>query len=209
MTSTYYTQPLPHTETGDASGIGLDYSRPETYLPDEGLVAAVKVALMLGKPLLLTGEAGSGKTQLAYHLAWDLHRNQGKAADQVPVKVLSHPLRFNTKSDSSARDLFYNYDAIGHFRAAQAEQDSDPKPHIQLNALGLAVCYSHPPQQLKNMGISDLLPEKGLNHKEPVRAVVLIDEIDKAPRDFPNDILNELENLCFSSLPRSCVGVYT
>jgi MoxR-like ATPase len=42
---------------------------PAGYLPDPGLVDAVNVALLLGQPLLLTGEPGTGKTQLAYSLA--------------------------------------------------------------------------------------------------------------------------------------------
>jgi MoxR-like ATPase len=192
MTSLYYTDPLPQAETGDISGItGSDHARPEPYLPDKGLIAAVKVSLMLGRPLLLTGEPGSGKTRLAYHLAWDLG--------------LKKPLRFDTKSDSRARDLFYIYDAIAHFHAAQILKITDPMPHIQLNALGLAVLRTHSVVELQKMGLDPLLgknnakDEKGGNvHNEAQRSLVLIDEIDKAPRDFPNDILNEVENLCFT-----------
>ncbi|MCP4697270.1 MAG: MoxR family ATPase [Gammaproteobacteria bacterium] len=188
MTSLYHTDPLPQAETGDMPGItGLDHCRPETYLPDAGLVAAVKIALMLGRPLLLTGEPGSGKTRLAYHLAWDLG--------------LDKPLRFDTKSDSNARDLFYSYDAIGHFHAAQVRQDTDPMPYIRLNALGLATLRSHSAAELDAMDLLPLLGKKQIQkeeHKESRRSVVLIDEIDKAPRDFPNDILNEMENLCFN-----------
>ena len=47
-------------------------TRPEAYLPDDGLVKAVNVALLLGQPLLLTGDPGTGKTQLAHSLAYQL-----------------------------------------------------------------------------------------------------------------------------------------
>ena len=58
-------------------------------MPDEGLVDAVNVALMLRQPLLLTGEPGTGKTQLAFSVAWELG--------------LDIPLVFETKSTSVAR----------------------------------------------------------------------------------------------------------
>ncbi len=176
-------------------------SAPDTYMPDAGLKAAVNVALMLGRPLLLTGEPGCGKTQLAYHLAWEM-------------KELDEPLRFDTKSTSTARDLFYSYDAVAHFHAAQikipwealsaAEQNKhrteklSPLAYIKANALGLAILRGKTQEEL-----GDLLPLLGLTEAQlkeyqPCRSVVLVDEIDKAPRDFPNDILNEIEELCFT-----------
>jgi MoxR-like ATPase len=68
---------------------------PAGYLPDPGLVDAINVALLLGQPLLVTGEPGVGKTQLAHSLAWELG--------------FGPPLVFETKSTSAARDLFYGY----------------------------------------------------------------------------------------------------
>ena len=67
-------------------------TRPKAYLPDDGLVKAVNVAFLLGQPLLLTGEQGTGKTQLAYSLAYQLG--------------LGKLLKFETKSTSTAKDLF-------------------------------------------------------------------------------------------------------
>ena len=152
---------------------------PETYLPDEGLVDAVNVALLLGQPLLLTGEPGTGKTQLAYHLAHQLG--------------LGEPLKFETKSTSTARDLFYIYDVLGRFHAAQLGETSSKNSldYLTYNALGQAIILTNSPEQVKNYLTDALI------YTEPRRSVVLIDEIDKAPRDFPNDILNEIENLYF------------
>ena len=55
---------------GESDQLGPD--RPSGYRPDPGLVDAVNVALVLNKPLLLTGEPGTGKTQLAFSVAWQL-----------------------------------------------------------------------------------------------------------------------------------------
>lgn len=153
-------------------------TRPEAYLPDEGLVKAVNVALLLGQPLLLTGEPGTGKTQLAYSLAYQLG--------------LEEPLKFETKSTSTARDLFYIYDSLGRFHAAQlGEKDKPSVDYLTYNALGKAIILTNPVETVK-----DYLPSD-FSYTEPRRSLVLIDEIDKAPHDFPNDILNEIENLYF------------
>ena len=64
---------------------------PELYRPSEGLVQAVNVALNLNQPLLLTGEPGTGKTQLAHHLAWYLQ--------------LGKPLVFDAQTTSTAKDF--------------------------------------------------------------------------------------------------------
>src|ERR687896_489087 len=76
---------------------------PAGYKPDRGLIDAVNVALLLGQPLLLTGEPGTGKTQLANSVSREL----GYGA----------PLLFETKSSSAARDLFYTYDTVARFQA--------------------------------------------------------------------------------------------
>jgi MoxR-like ATPase len=151
---------------------------PAGYLTDEPLVDAVNVALLLGRPLLLTGEPGTGKTQLAHRLAWEL--GFGK------------PIEFNTKSTSTARDLFYTFDAMQRFHAAQTGEGSKENlDYITYNALGLAILES-----CTRDAIAHVLPPKFV-HAGPRRSVVLIDEVDKAPRDFPNDLLHEVENMSF------------
>ena len=154
--------------------------KPSTYIAHPDIVAAVNVALTLGQPLLLTGEPGTGKTQLAYHVAWELG--------------LDTPLKFETKSTTESRDLFYTFDTIGRFRAARAEENVDPRPFIKLNALGRAIMFASDPSTVADM----LPPVKDGPAHQAMRSVVLIDEIDKAPRDVPNDILNEIETMSFS-----------
>lgn len=152
---------------------------PTQYLPDEGLVDAINVALLLGQPLLVTGEAGTGKTQLAYHLAHYLG--------------LPEPLKFETKSNSTAKDLFYFYDHLRHFQAAQTQKGSlNSRDYLTYNALGTAILRANPYANIQHLVNADFV-----KHDQPTRSVVLIDEIDKAQRDFPNDILNEIEGMYF------------
>lgn len=150
---------------------------PASYIPTDGLVDAVNVALVLGQPLLLTGEPGCGKTQLASNLAWSLDLN--------PL------LKFETKSDSTAESLFYRYDSLRHFEASSRGEGGDPVRYVTWNALGAAILATLPPEQRARLLGGDT------EQRESRRSVVLIDEIDKAPRDFPNDVLNELEHLYF------------
>ncbi|MFN9112475.1 MAG: AAA family ATPase [Bacteroidota bacterium] len=161
--------------------------KADQYILDTPLRKAVETALRFNQPLLLTGEPGTGKTQLAYKVARLLH-------EQTKGEYLEEPLRFNTKTTSQARDLFYLYDAISHFQQANLrnliDNSSSVRPisdFIELQALGRAITLANPKPDYT---------EK-FKYKTPEKAhssVVLIDEVDKAPRDFTNDILNEIEN---------------
>lgn len=137
---------------------------PALYRPSKSLVDAVNVSLTLGQPLLLTGEPGTGKTQLAYHIA---HFFQ-----------LGDPLVFNTQTTSTATDLFYQYDALSHFQFSQNNPDV-------LDGQGIEDRFIH------YQGLGEAIRSK-------TRKVVLIDEIDKAPRDLPNDVLAAIERLEFT-----------
>jgi MoxR-like ATPase len=152
---------------------------PAGYLPDPGLRDAVNVALMLGQPLLVTGETGTGKTQLAYNVAKELG--------------LKAPLKFEVRSTTTATDLFYVFDTLRQFRDARAQSDLDVKKYIEFNALGLAILLANPWDK-----VADVWPKNSDRPFDgPRRSVVLIDEIDKAPRDVPNDILNDIELMHF------------
>ncbi|GAK59823.1 ATPase-like protein [Candidatus Vecturithrix granuli] len=103
-------------------------------------------------------------------------------------------MSFYTKTTATATDLFYQYDALRRFQDAHLSdtQAVDIEQYITYQALGQAILLSQPAGQ-----VDDMLPEN-LHGKGPTRAVVLIDEIDKAPRDLPNDVLNEVEKMEFT-----------
>jgi len=88
--------------------VGRDGNR---YFADDGLIAAANAALALGRPLLLTGEPGCGKTDFAFAAA------SGLCAD--PRDPAYKPLQFYVRSDTTARDLLYRYDTVRRFADAQ------------------------------------------------------------------------------------------
>lgn len=137
------------------------------YLPDSELIKAVNVAIFLERPLLLKGDPGCGKTQLARAVKYEL---------ELPLE------EWYVKSTSRARDGLYTYDAVGRLRDAQlANQNVDPE----------AVTRVKDPKQYVRMG------PIGRAFENPQRTIVLIDEIDKADIDFPNDLLLELDEKRF------------
>lgn len=181
-------------------------TRAEGYvMEDNDLRAAANAALTLAKPLLLTGEAGVGKSQFANWLAYQLG--------------FESYLKFVVKSTTEARDLFYHYDALARFHSAQIAKatgggpgqrrtsgadasDIDSLRYITYNALGKAILFSMGRDEAIRQGfVSTLMADSGDESQIPAtpkRSVVLVDEIDKAPRDVPNDILDEIDNLSFT-----------
>jgi len=140
------------------------------FVPGEKLETAINTAIAVGEPLLITGEPGTGKTQAAYYTAYKLG-----------VEPVIH---FQVKSDSTAHNLLYHFDTVRYFHDAHlqnlGQQSSDTldkanyvEPRALWNAFQTAVEQEAPP-------------------------VLLIDEIDKAPRDFPNDLLHELDKMEFT-----------
>jgi len=129
------------------------------YIVSPALRDVVNVAIALGRPLLVRGEPGTGKTLLAHNIALAL----GK-----PLIV------WNIKSTTKARDGLYVYDTVQRLNDARfGDGDvSDIRRYIKLGKLGQAF-------------VSDQ------------QVVLLIDEIDKADLEFPNDLLNELEEMSF------------
>lgn len=153
---------------------------PADYITSKPLKYAVNMAIALGQPLLVTGEPGTGKTQLAAAVAHEL---------DLPL------LTYFTKTHSTAEDLFYRHDALGRFQDSHApNRDIDPKQYITYQALGKAILLSMPPNEADPY-LDYETRETARNR--PTRSVVLIDEIDKAPRDLPNDMLNEIEKMVF------------
>lgn len=131
------------------------------YAAHPDLLVAAHVALTLGRPLLLTGEPGCGKTDFAFALA--------RAIDPVGV-----PIEAYVRSDARAADLLYEYDALHRFADAHHGDEAGKKRAVDAR------------NYLRLVGLGEALAD-------PRRRVVLVDEIDKAPRDLPNDLLRELD----------------
>ena len=131
------------------------------YVPDQPLKDAIHVALAVGAPLLLTGEPGTGKTQVAYYIAQRFSLLEAKRLFALFVR-----------STHTAEDLLYSFDAVGYLHAA-----NDRARRGAPISKGEFVTEGPLWQAYESDGTS----------------VVLIDEIDKAPRDFPNDLLNVLD----------------
>jgi MoxR-like ATPase len=184
--------PLPEssilTENDVPTGKGVP------YIFDPAIDAAVDVAIGLGKPLLVAGEPGSGKTELGYAVA-----------RRMDIRTLYF---FSVKSSSEAGDLFYTYDAIRRFRERSLRRSErklrrtatsrsrSRKSATSLNTARSAAPFSMP---ISRRTSKPLLRGKSppALPKNPRRSVVVIDEIDKAPRDFTNDLLREIEDISF------------
>lgn len=154
-------------------GNALEKDAPR-FVPGEQLETAINTAIAVGEPLLITGEPGTGKTQAAYYAAHKLG--------------LGKVIHFQVKSDSSATDLLYHFDSVRYFQDAtlKRKQRSDEEP-----------------QTNENRGTLDkaqYIEKRALwfAFDSPIPKVLLIDEIDKAPRDFPNDLLHELDQMEFT-----------
>src|SRR5215213_10711696 len=132
----------------------------EPYIASSELIDAINVAIGLGRPLLLEGEAGCGKTRLAYAVASELG---------LPL----YP--WHIRSTSKAQDGLYSYDAVRRLHDVQVH-------HLEREELK----HRLDPSDATNYRHFGALGKAFQRRDYP--AVVLIDEIDKADEDFPNDL---------------------
>jgi MoxR-like ATPase len=137
----------------------LGYQGSADYIASRPLMEIVDVSIILGKPLVIKGEPGTGKTLLAHSIS----RALGKKL-----------LVWNVKSTTKAKDGLYVYDTVQRLNDARfKDRDiSDIRQYIKLGKLGQAFASEE-------------------------QVVLLIDEIDKADIEFPNDLLNELDEMTF------------
>ena len=149
--------------------IGRKKKMIEPYIPDDALIKAVNLAIFLEKPLLLMGEPGCGKSLLADALAWEWHK------DSYPDWLF----KWNIKSSSKVTEGLYEFDHLRRLRDANY-----PKNKALVDKPDHYITYGPMYQAFKKS-----TPEK--------KAILLIDEIDKADIDFPNDLLLELDQYTF------------
>lgn len=136
-----------------------NYQGSDDYIASEELANIVNAAIALGRPLLVRGEPGTGKTLLAMSIAKALNKKL---------------IVWNIKSTTKAKDGLYVYDTVQRLNDSRfGDKDiSNIENYIKLGELGQAF-------------VSD------------EQVVLLIDEIDKADIEFPNDLLNELDEMSF------------
>ncbi len=129
------------------------------YVADKDLMVAVNAAIALERPLLVKGEPGTGKTELA---------------KQVAAALGLDLIEWHVKSTTRAQQGLYEYDAVSRLRDSQLgdERFNDIKNYIRRGKLWEAFAADR-------------------------KTVLLIDEIDKADIEFPNDLLQELDKMEF------------
>ncbi len=142
------------------SGAVKRFTGTSQYIVSDELGRAVDVAVALGRPLLIKGEPGTGKTLLARDIA----------------NFFAAPFEcWTVKSTTKAVDGLYQYDAVRRLHDSRfGDADvRDIEQYISLGPVGRAFTHSE-------------------------RVVLLIDEIDKADLEFPNDLLHELDTMSFT-----------
>ena len=137
----------------------MKFHGTDAYVATEDLTVAVNAAVTLERPLLVKGEPGTGKTELARQVA-----------DALGMEFLE----WNIKSTTKAAQGLYEYDAVSRLRDSQLgdERVHDVRNYIRKGKLWQAF-------------------------EADTRLVLLIDEIDKADIEFPNDLLQELDRMEF------------
>ncbi len=160
-----------------------DRAPPQTYLFDPALVLAVNVALATGRPLLLRGNSGVGKTSVARAVAWRA------GWSFVSIVVTSRTL---------ARDFLFQIDDLRRLQDAFSDQPiDDMEKYLLPGPLFWAFDPNYARGILSVTSRQALIPS-GIEENAP-KAVVLIDEIDKADPDVPNNLLEPLGRLMFEA----------
>ncbi len=137
----------------------MKFTGTDSYIATDDLMLAVNSAMVLGRPLLVKGEPGTGKTMLAEEVA---------AALGMPL------FQWHIKSTTKAQQGLYEYDAVSRLRDSQL---GDARVH-----------------DIANYIVKGKLWEA---FESDCRSVLLIDEVDKADIEFPNDLLRELDRMEF------------
>ncbi|MBE7385775.1 MAG: MoxR family ATPase [Leptolyngbya sp. SIO1E4] len=176
------------------------------YLPEPGLVEAVNLAIDLHRPLLLEGEPGCGKTRLAGAVAYELTQKVRQGTKKGNQDFWWPYFSWNVKSTSRVRDGLYRYDAVNRLRDTQIV-GADPERLQGFLDESEADKFQKLRQELKQVLQRLMDWEKAyfkwgplgeaLQWQKNYRPILLIDEIDKADSDFPNDLLLELEEFRF------------
>lgn len=139
----------------------MRFDSTDQYIATDELKLAVNAAVTLGRPLLIKGEPGTGKTMLA---------------EQVAASLGRRLIQWGVKSTTKAQQGLYEYDAVSRLRDSQL---GDDKVH-----------------DIGNYIVKGKLWE-ALECEDELPPVLLIDEIDKADIEFPNDLLHELDKMEF------------
>ena len=137
----------------------MEFSGTKNYISTSDLTVAVNAAISIEKPLLVKGEPGTGKTELARQIA--------KSLDLSIIE-------WNIKSTTKAQQGLYEYDAVSRLRDSQL---GDNKIENVNNYIKKGKIWS--------------------SFETNEKSVLLIDEIDKADIEFPNDLLQELDKMEF------------
>lgn len=143
--------------------------RAQAYRADEKVIDMVNAALLLRRPLLVTGKPGTGKSTLAYSIAYELK--------------LGPVLHWPITSRSNLMESLYQYDALGRLQEASLRQTTGGSGDSQSSDIGRFI-------RLGPLGTA-LLPQARPR-------VLLIDELDKSDIDLPNDLLHVFEEGRFS-----------